>query len=115
MEDFENEQTDFDLTDPDDQRVYDARYLRKIKELTEELDSDAKDDIYDSMVSLKYNASNSPENDAHLNFLRSQNISKKKNQFDSHSESLLQFQAQESGKSLSEVKKAARQVLKGGS
>ena len=114
MEDFENEQTDFDLTDPDDQRVYDQRYLQKIKELSGSLDNDAKEDIVEEMGTLKYNPSNSPENDAHLNWLRSQNIAKQKSRFDSHSESLLRFQAEESGKSLSHVKREAMQTLKKG-
>ena len=114
MEDFEETQTDFDLTDANDRRVYDTRYLQKIKELSGELNAEEKDDIFDQMHSLNYNASNSPENDAHLNFLRSQNIAKQKNRFDPHTESLLRSKAEMTGKPLAQVKKEARAYLKGG-
>ena len=51
--------------------------------------------------------------DSELNILRAENSLKKKHTFDRATESYLSFQATESGKSLAEVKREARKILKG--
>ncbi|MFH1933312.1 MAG: hypothetical protein ABIN18_17185 [Pseudomonadota bacterium] len=112
--DYDELQRDFDLTDPEDRRAYDKRYIEKIKELSGGLDNDEQEDVIEEMHTLNYNPSNSPENDAELNWLRGRNIAKQKNRFNPATESYLQHIASEDGKTLAQVKKEYRKIMKGG-
>ena len=104
-----------DLEDQDDRRTYDTRYITKLKELTEGIDAELRDEIIDELQTIKYDPTSNVEQDAELNYLRGQNQRKRKlHQFSKHEESFLQFQAQESGKSLTQVKREARNLLKEG-
>ena len=104
-----------DLEDEDDRRTYDKRYLTKLKEITNGVDGEDRDEVIKEMEIMRYNPSNSPETDAELNWMKSQNERKRKqHQFSKTEESFLQFQAQESGKSLAQVKREARKFLKKG-
>ena len=108
-------QTDFDLTDPDDRRAYDIRYIKKLKSLSDPFESDVRDENISEMEKLDYTPSNRPETDAEINWLKCDIARKKKQyQFSKSEESFLQFQAQESGKSVAQVKREARKFLKGG-
>ena len=111
--DYDELQRDFDLTEPEDRRAYDKRYIEKIKDLSGQLDNDEQEDVIEEMHTLNYNPSNSPENDAELNWLRGRNIAKQKNRFDPHTESLLRSKAEATGKPLAQIKREARAYLKG--
>lgn len=110
----EERQTDFDLDIPEDRLVYDQRYIRKLKELTDPLGTAAQDEIIDELQNLKYDPSNNPEQDCELNYLRSKNIVRQKSRLDSSTESYLRFQAETSGRSLAEVKREYRKTVKKG-
>jgi len=99
---------------PEHSRIYDIRYIKKLKDLTAGIDSDEQDELIDELKGISYNPSNSPENDCELNFLKSKNVIRQKSKLDSHTASYLQFQAVESGKSLAEVKREFRKFAKGG-
>ena len=106
---------DLDLEDEDDRRTYDTRYLTKLKEITNGVDAEDRDEDIQEMETLRYNPSNSPETDVELNWLKCQNERKRKQyQFSKTEESFLRYQAQESGKSLAQVKREARKLLKKG-
>jgi hypothetical protein len=103
-----------DMEDADDRRTYDTRYITKLKELTQGVDSEDRDAVIDELQTIKYDPTSNPEQDCELNYLRGQNQRKRKqHQFSKSEESFLQFQAQESGKSVAQVKREARKFLKG--
>ena len=113
-DDFEETQTDFDLSDPDDRRTYDTRYIQKLKELTGGIDGDSQDEIIDELQNISYNPSNSPENDCELNVLKSKNVIRQKSRMDSHTKSFLEYIASEDGRSLADVKREYRKQTRGG-
>lgn len=114
MED-EYEYDSFDMTDQADRTRYDTRYVKKLKDLTDGMDAELRDEVIDELQSIQYSPTSNPEQDCELNYLRGQNQRKRKQyQFSKSEESFLQFQAQESGKSVAQVKREARKFLKGG-
>jgi hypothetical protein len=104
-----------DLEDPEDRTTYDRRYITKLKELTEGVDSEDRDAVIDELKTIKYDPTSNPEQDCELNYLRGQNQRKRKlHQFSKSEESFLRYQAEEDGISLSQAKRNARKFLKGG-
>ena len=114
MEDYEKEQTDFDMDTPEDRSVYDRRYITKLKELTGKMDSEDTDEVISELQGMNYNPSNSPENDCELNYLKTKNVIRQKSKLNPSVASYLQFLATESGKPLSEVKRNYRKITKKG-
>ena len=113
--DYDEEQDFYDMEDVDDARKYDIKYIKKLKDLTDPLGAEVRDDIIDEMQTIKYNATNNPTQDAELNYLRSRNILKRKQyQFSKSEESFLRYQADADGISLTEAKRNARKILKKG-
>ncbi len=115
--DENNDDSDFLLTDEErveHNRKYDIRYIKKLKDLTSDLGADDQDEVIDELKTIRYSPTSNPEQDCELNYLKGQNERKRKAyQFSKTEESFLQFQAQESGKSLAQVKREARKFLKG--
>jgi len=60
MEDYEERQTEFDMDIPEDRLVYDKRYIRKLKDLTDPLGTDSQNELIDELQTIRYNVSNSP-------------------------------------------------------
>jgi len=90
-----------DLEDADDRRTYDTRYITKLKELTDGIDTSDRDEIIDELQTIKYDPTSNPEQDCELNYLRGQNQRKRKAyQFSKSELNFLEYTAAEDGKSL---------------
>ena len=119
MGDYDNNDLDLDLDyeepgSPEYNRKRDIRYVRTIKNVTEGMHADEVDEIVTELESMTYNPSNSPENDAELNVLRAKNIIRQKSRLNPSTASYLRYQAQTSGKSLAEVTREYRKMVKKG-
>jgi len=101
--------------DEEEREQYQNAYMDTVKELSKNTNSEDREEVFDLMAE-KYNQrhSESGKVDAELNWLKSENEFKRKSRFDTHVESLLRYQAEESGKPLAEVKRAARKIMKEG-
>ena len=113
--DDENDLNDLELEEPgtpEHSRIYDLRYVRQLKTLTEGKPAEEVDEIIKEMETLSYTPSNRPETDAEINWMKSQIAQKKKqHQFTKDELSFLQHTAQEDGISLAEAKRQALEFL----
>lgn len=113
--DFDEErQTDFDMDIPEDRLAYDKRYVRKLRDLTDSMDKDSEGEIIDELQGLRYDPSNSPENDAELNYLKSTNVIRQKSKLNDSTKSYLQEIARRDGRKFSDVHREYRKMIKKG-
>ena len=116
MEDFEipdyEQEEDEYLSDSEKQRKYDIGYLTELKVHTDPFDSYDRDETIKKLETLKYTPSNNPKNDAHLNFMIAREAIRQESKLDPNTRSYLQEIAKRDGKTMAEVTREYRKLIK---
>ena len=101
--------------DEEEKQEYQGKFVKAFDDWADKQDADHAAEVLDELQQY-HNVRHSGDGyvDSELNILRAENALRSKHRFDSATESYLRFKSQEDGKSLADVKRAARKILKGG-